>query len=202
MSIMLVSLANLKSFLEIDATNTAFDNLLNLLNQFVSDRIQQFLNRKLLKTQRIQYFQSGKKKYYLQAYPIDKVSPITVVYGNSIQTIDSDYVVWYDEGCIEFNFTTLFSSPKEISITYSGGYTGSLTFIGDKEVYIITSDLPDALQYACMLQVAHMFKRRKDFDLSSISLPDGSISTVVSGGDLLPEVKKILLAYRKFASEY
>jgi hypothetical protein len=74
--------------------------------------------------------------------------------------------------------------------------------IGNKTVDILYDTVPEGITYATMLQVAHMFKRRKDFDLNSISMPDGSISTLAGGGDLLPEVKKVLGMYRKTPEVY
>ncbi len=66
-SIQLVSLSNVKAFLEIDSSVTTYDSLLNSLIIFTSDRIQTFLNRQLNKIQRTQTFDAGYKKYYLQA---------------------------------------------------------------------------------------------------------------------------------------
>jgi hypothetical protein len=49
---------------------------------------------------------------------------------------------------------------------------------------------------AVIMQTAFIFRRRKDIGLSSISLPDGSIS-VVAPTELLPEVKAVLKEYRR-----
>lgn len=190
---MLVSLSNVKAYLDIDSSVTNFDSLLNILIQDVSDRIQSFLNRQLTKQQRTQYFDAGQKKYYLTAYPIDITSTITVTLDDVDQTIDSDYYIWEDEGLLEFDATTSYCEPKQIAITYTGGYTASETVVNDKTTYILS--VPDAIEYACMLQVAYMFRRRADIGLTSLSMPDGSFSKLTGG--LLPEVKEILMMYRK-----
>ncbi len=194
MSIMLVSLANVKAYLDIDSSVTNFDSLINILIQTVSDRIQTFLNRQLTKTQRTQYFDAGKSKYYLAAYPLDTSVTFTVVLDDETQTVNDDYYIWSDEGLVEFDDVTSYIEPKQIYITYTGGYTASETVVGGKTTYVLS--VPDATEFACLLQVAYMFRRRADIGLAGVSMPDGSISKMVSG--LLPEVKEILMMYRKF----
>lgn len=196
-SLMLVSLSDVKAFLDITVTD--YDSLINTLIINVSDRIQTFLNRKLLKEERTQYFTTGKRKYYVGAYPVDSTVTVTVVVDTSTQTVNDDYYLWADEGLFEFDYTTLFTQPKEMYITYTGGYAGSLTMIGSKTTYVL--EVPDAMSYACLLQVAFIFRRRKDIGLTSISMPDGSVSTLYAG-DLLPEVKNILKMHRKAPMDY
>jgi hypothetical protein len=196
-SLMLVSLSEVKAFLDITVTD--YDSLINTLIQNVSDRIQTFLNRQLLKEQRTQYFTTGKKKYYVNGYPVDTSTTITVMIDNDIQAINDDYYLWADDGLFEFEYTATLTQPKEMSITYTGGYPGSLTMVGGKATYVLS--VPDAIGYACLLQVAFIFRRRKDIGLTSISMPDGSVSTLYAG-DLLPEVKNILKMYRKSPMDY
>lgn len=196
-SLMLVSLSEVKAFLDITVTD--YDSLINTLIQNVSDRIQTFLNRQLLKEQRTQYFTTGRRKYYVSGYPVDNTATITVVVDTSAQTVNDDYYLWADDGLFEFEYTATLTQPKEMSITYTGGYPGSLTMVGGKATYVLS--VPDAIGYACLLQVAFIFRRRKDIGLTSISMPDGSVSTLYAG-DLLPEVKNILKMYRKSPMDY
>jgi hypothetical protein len=196
LAIQLVSLSNVKAFLEVSGTE--FDALLNILIGYVSDRIQTFLNRGLQKVERTEYFEAGRRKYYLQGYPVDSTVTITVTLDDNAQTVDSDYFLWGDEGLIELYVKSLYIEPKQLSVTYTGGYNASETVIGNKTTYCLT--VPDAIEYATMLQIAFVFKRRRDIGLSSTSMPDGSIATFYSG-DLLPEVKNILRMYRKAPCE-
>lgn len=177
----LASLDDVKSFLEV--TDTSFDNLIDLILTKVSARIETFLNRDLLKVERTRYFNAGRRIFYLPAYPIDLSATLTVTFDDTVQTKDDDYFVWETEGLIEFYVEPSYSEPKEIIITWTGGYAN-------------TAALPVDLQYAAMLQTALVFRKRKNIGTSSISLPDGSMSMNVTES-LLPEVKEILKSFRR-----
>ena len=177
----LITLAELKAFLEIKTATTDHDALLSSLITGVSARIEKFLNRDLEKKARTKYFNAGRKNYYLPAYPIDLDSPITVVYDETLQVKDSDYYIWEDLGKIEFVLTTVCYRPKEIQITWTGGYA--------------SNSLPYDISLATTMQTAFIFRRRKDIGVSSISMPDGSLSVNVPV-KLLPEVENMLKVHR------
>jgi hypothetical protein len=192
---MLVSLTEAKAFLEIATATTDFDSLIGQIIEYVSDRIETFLNRDLTKSYYTSYFDSGRRKYYLNAYPIDATAVITVTVDGTTQTEDDDYYVWDDEGLVEFSWTTTYTDPKQISITWLGGYSVTTISVASVSKDILAT-IPDSIKFACLLQSAFVFKRRKDIGLTGVSLPDGSFNTIFSG-DLLPEVKSILNSYRK-----
>jgi len=202
---MLTSLATVKAFLEIESDKTDFDSLLVTTIKFVSDRIQTFLNRKLEKAERTQYFQAGRKTYFLDAYPIDSTASVTVTLDDTVQTTNDDYWVWPDLGTMEFNYAPSYIEPRQLYVTYTGGYAATDTAVGMSGISTITEtvllEVPDSLAYACMLQSAFVFRRRKDIGISSMSLPDGSFNTMYAA-DLLPEVKNILRMYRKIPTDY
>lgn len=195
MSIQLASLAEIKAFLEIETSVTTFDSLLNSMLKYVSDRIQTFLNRNLKKEQRTEYFNAGRRRFYVSAFPIDTTATITVVLDTTTETINDDYYIWADEGLLEFDWKTSYIEPKQLYITYTGGYASSTVSISGTVEDILLA-VPDGLKYACILQTAFMFRRRKDIGLTSTSMPDGSINTMFAS-DLLPEVKNILKSFRK-----
>lgn len=178
---LLASLSNTKLFLEITATT--YDTLLSLLLAQVSKRVETYLNRDLEKKARTIYYDAGRKLYFLSAYPIDSVLTLTVINDITTQVLNTDYYTWYDEGLIEFYAVPTQTRPKQITITWTGGYANT---------YAIPADI----QMATIMQVAFVFRRRKDIGLASISMPDGSIS-VNAPTELLPEVKAVLKSYRK-----
>jgi len=200
MSIMLISVEEAKSFLEIDTSIATFDVLLANFIKNISDRIQMYLNRRLKKESRTDYFNAGRKKYYLDAFPVDSTITPTIVLDDIPQVINDDFYLWPDSGLIEFEFKTSYIEPRQISVAWTGGYAATSTVVGGSLVNDILLDVPDSLKYACTLQVAYMFRRRKDIGLTSISMPDGSISSLTPT-DLLPEVKKILNHFRKVPVE-
>jgi hypothetical protein len=205
MSIMLVDVNEVKTFLEIDESITTFDTLLANFIKYVSNRIEIYLNRNLKKQERTKYFQTGKRKFFVDAYPIDSTATITVVVDGETQTINDDYFVWHNEGVIEFDYKTSYIEPKNLYITWSGGYASTGTIINGTftDADLLLVDIPDALKFACVLQVSYLFRRRKDYGLSSVSMPDGTVSSFgITTGDLLPDVKKILNSFRKMPNEY
>jgi len=177
----LTSLSNVKAFLE--KKDSTHDSLINLLLTGVSARIETFLNREMYKEQRTQYFDAGRKMYFLPAYPIDLTATLTVLDGTITQDINDDFYVWEDQGKIEIYSPSLRVQPKQICITWTGGYASSAT-------------VPNEIQYATILQTALIFKRRAQIGSNNLSLPDGSISTMVTES-LLPEVKSILKGFRR-----
>ncbi len=176
----LVTRATVKAFLEITATT--FDDLIDSLITQYSKRIETYCNRLFEKTARTWKFNAGRKDYFLPAYPIDSTAALSITVDAIAQTIDDDYFVYYDEGWIEFYSEPSYFEPQQVSITWTGGYTADT--------------VPADLQYVCMKQIAFVFRRRKDVGISSVSLPDGSIS-VNAPDDLLPEVKQILKSYKR-----
>jgi len=180
----LVSLADLKLFME--KTDTDHDKVLEDMLGQISVRIQSFLNRLLEKQARTQYFNGGRRYYYLPAFPIDSIAVLTVVVDSSTQTLDSDYFVWHDEGCIEFYCSVSATQPKNVVITWTGGY--------DKQSGDVLR-VPDDVKRACVLQTAYEFRRRNDLGASSTGMSGGSI-TYQPPVDFLPDVQSILDMYR------
>lgn len=177
----LVTLADMKAFLEIPTAQTTHDALLSTLITRVSARIETFLNRNLEKKARSMYFNAGRKIYFLPAYPIDLASSLSVTYSGTVQTIDDDFFVWEELGKIEFYIETTRTEPKEIYIVWTGGY--------------LVAGLPEDIVLAATMQTAFVFRRRKDIGVNSIALPDGSLSVNVPI-NLVPEVKSMLLSHR------
>jgi len=192
----LVSLTDLKIFLE--KTDTNQDSLLKQIIEEVSASIETYLNRNLLKTARTIYRDAGKRYYYLPAYPIDESLTLTVTCDGVASTKDTDYFVRAADGLIEFQKAAIpaYEDPKEVVIIWTGGYATSGE--GDTECY----NVPSVIQAATRRQSAYNFRRRKDIGISSVSMPDGSISKNPIDSFLLPEVKELLKNFRRPAGEY
>lgn len=183
MSIKLISLDDLKIFLEGDTAN--FNDQLNQLIPLVSSQIETYLNRSLKEEARTEYFSGGRRYYYLAAYPINTSPAVVVLEDNVTQSVDSDYFIFEDDGLIEFQYQTSDWRPKIIKITWTGGYaeTGRVLAV------------PNDIKQACILQCAYVFKRRRDLGNSGASSPNGNIS-YTAAIELLPNVKHILSLHR------
>ena len=179
MSIKLILLTDLKTFLEED--NTDFDDLLGQIIPQVSSQIETYLNRELKEVARTEYFSGGRRYYYVSSFPINP-SPAPIVTEDAVvQTDNEDYYTFEDDGLFEFQYETSKWRPKIIKITWTGGYTET------EEVLAV----PDDMKQACIQQCAYVFKRRRDLGNSGVGTPNGNIS-YTSAIDLLANVKTIL----------
>lgn len=183
MSIKLISLDDLKIFLEED--NSDFNDQLNQMIPLISSQIETYLNRSLKEEARTEYFSGGRRYYYLAAYPINNTPAAVVLEDDVIQTVDSDYFVFEGDGLIEFQYETSSWRPKIIKITWTGGYAEANGVLA----------VPNDIKQACIMQCAYVFKRRRDLGNSGASSPNGNIS-YTAAIDLLPNVKNILNLHR------
>lgn len=183
----LISLDSLKTFLE--KTDNQHDAMLTTIIEQVSQALETALNRKLTKAERVEKFNGDRRMYYVSAYPIDTGAALSVSVEGVVKTKDSDYFVDAESGLIEFWLTTVYTKPFGVQITYTGGYTVSSDVLA----------VPDDLKRATMMQCAFDFKRRKDLGLTSVTMPDGTLTTEMPA-ELLPEVKRIIKTYRKAAA--
>jgi hypothetical protein len=182
----LIDIAELKIFLEKD--DFEHDSLLEMLIEYVSTNLETAMNRSLLKQERIEYFKGGGKLFLLKAPPIDNSNhTLTVSVDSDAQTVNVDYYVHTNSGMIEFVVPTEYTEPNQISVLYTGGYSGTGNSLA----------VPNDLKMACTLQSAYLFKRRKDIGINQMSTPDGSIGTFLTG-EFLPQVQKIVDRYHLY----
>lgn len=178
----LVSLDKLKILLEKE--DETHDDILNMIIEYNSQRIEGYLNRKLKYNTYTEYFSGDSRRFFLSAIPIEKDS-VKVYYEGLLLSEGTDYQVWFDSGLIEFISDLPKNAIKSIKVEYKGGY---------KEDDYGVLEVPDDLKYACLLQSSWEFRNRDTSGFFSINLPNGSIST--RPVDLLPTVKQILKQYR------
>lgn len=183
MAIQFVDKSSVKAIME--KTDSTHDTIITSLIQYISKNIETYCNRSFKKESRTEVFNAGRKYYFLSAVPIDSSVALIVTLTGAAQTINSQYYLWDDLGLIEFITSPTDTTPKAVSITYTGGYTETDSIL----------TVPDDLKHACIEQTIFLFRRRKDIGLSSVSMPDGSIN-VLSPNDWLKSVLGILNHYR------
>jgi hypothetical protein len=180
----LVALSDVKS--ELGITTSDYDSLLNLLIDGVSGLIEDYLNRKLTYAQYTEYFDGGRKLYYLTAYPVDTGQSFTVTVNDYTKTSGTDYYLWDEEGLLEFISEPSDSKPRTVKVVYTGGYTESGGVLS----------VPDSIKRVCMWEVIKSYRNKDKIGLRSVSYPDGSVTTidtyVLSG-----EARALLRKHRK-----
>lgn len=186
----LFTVADLKTFLE--KTDTAQDTLLLQIVNGVSARVMDYLNRGFGQVDRTELFNGGRRFYYVKAFPIDLAQPPVVLLDGVSQTIDSDVFVYAEDGYFEFRIETPRTKPKNISISYTGGFAVDGA---DSQLYLV----PDGIKYPSIKQAAYEFRNRDTLGVRSVGMPDGSVTKLHEGG-LLPEVKQQLRPFRRTPS--
>lgn len=186
----LINIKRVKSAL--DKTDTTHDSLLQLLVSSYTPVFENYLNRQFDKMSRTRIFNGGRRKYYLNALPLDPLVEPVVTVATVAQVKNTDYWVDFEAGLIEFKYEVEYAEPLEVSITYTGGY--DLVDDSDDEDFG-TLAVPFPIKSACVLQVMHTFRRRNDLGLSFLSMPNGQLAANTSLG-LLPIVEKLIRPYK------
>ncbi|MBI5192764.1 MAG: hypothetical protein HZA08_04900 [Nitrospirae bacterium] len=185
MTIRLINISDLKLFM--DKSDDAHDGLLSLIVEQISSRLESYMNRQLKKMSRTEYFTGGNRLYWLKAFPVDESQTLTVKVDSITQTKDSDYYLWPEIGEIEFTSSVPATKPRNIEVTYTGGYAELNGVL----------QVPDDIMRACLMQSAFEFRRRKDIGLLTVTMPDGSVTTQ-SPAKLLKEVEESIKPYRRY----
>lgn len=181
----LASLTDLKVFLE--KTDTTHDSLLAIILDSISVAFETYTGREFEKYSRVEYFDDGKKSYCVKAFPVDTTIASVMLIDSTAQTVDDDYFIWADKGIFELVTDSIKVDPKNVSITYTGGYSWTA---GSGKI-----NVPDDLSFACLTQCAYVFRNRKNIGMNSVSLPDGSVN-VNNQDEFLPQVISVLERYK------
>jgi hypothetical protein len=186
----LVTVQNAKDFLGV--SDNADDGRLEMYINMATDFIENYCQRRFKTGNYVDevYSGDGSDSLVLKNYPITALTSIqkNTAYNNSSnwETVSTeDY--FYDSlsGVVE-NIGRFTIGRNNFKITYAGGYT----------------TIPYDLQYACMVIVEAMYRKKKSGGVISESLGDHSVtyaqySSVVAGD---PEAQAILDKYRNVAS--
>jgi hypothetical protein len=179
------SLTDLKVLLE--KTDTDHDTLLGIILDSVSVSFEGYTNRNFEKLLRTEYFDTGGKIFQVRAFPIDSAIATILIIDGTTYTVNDDYYIFTDKGYFEFSSDTIKTDPKEVSITYTGGYSWTT---GSGRI-----DVPNDLMFACLTQSAYIFRNRKNIGQNSVTLPDGSVN-VNNQDEFLPQVISVLDRYK------
>ena len=192
---MLTQLSTIKSRLALVVTD--YDDILTAAIKAISDRFDQETNRTLARTTGItDEFNSDDTEIPVSCYPIETVT--------KFETKSNETDGWSEQTGVEYLIrrSCVISLPSPISylltsarlarVTYSGGFVlpGDTPGAGQ-------TPLPDALEQACIEQVAFWF-RNKDKSGLIRSWPHQGTYEVFMQTDLLPEVCTVLKKYERY----
>ena len=185
----LFALADFKSIYGISGTSD--DALLALLISQVSRRLESYCKRTFTKgaSDATEYMTGGSKVLEPKQFPISGITSI-IEDNDRLFTGDAlDATSYYQDGRFIYRVDgeRWSSEIGTIKLVYNGGYTDSGGTL---------QAVDDAIVEAAMIQTAFIYQRRLRLGTSSVAGGDGSVQTLTEV-DLLPEVRKALMPFRR-----
>ena len=160
----LISLAEAKTHLNVG--DTSQDTLLEALIESCTSRILQALQNHVVIQSRTEHHAGGRKRIYLQRYPV--VSGPTIIDEAGITVPDTYYLLEAERGILQhagLHWPVAQAADGKISrwiITYASGLA------------VDTASVPADIKLACKLLVAETFSRREP-DLTAKRIGDLSL---------------------------
>lgn len=182
MATALVTLDDVKNYFGVIGSNASDDDLIEELIERVSFDFTHFCGRdSFLASNYTEYVDgNGTNKMYLKNTPINSITSIYEdqewIWGDEDIVASADYrvtdlnIIYVDKWLI---------GDQNYKVTYNGGY----------------STVPLDLVQCCVEEVVRKFKHRKDFEILSRTLEDGSSSYVPIG--YLQSTFRVLTRYRR-----
>lgn len=172
----LTTLTNVKSFLNIDSTNSNNDAELSRLITSYSSLIRSWVNRDLTTASYVDYCNgTGSNMIMFPNYPVTAVSSVTI--DNTVVT-STDYM--FDETrLILKNGRTFTYGRNNVVLSYTAGF----------------ATVPYEIEQICIEMVSKTFKKRDRIGLSSKGLAGETTSYDLQ--DMRDETRSLLASYIK-----
>jgi len=165
----LITLVYAKRELSIAETETGMDALLTDLINAVSERVEQYCNRRFLRRSFVEYKDGeGEDTVFADNPPITVHSlfdDLNNQYGSGTQISVDDFVVWEDEGRVVLDGDYVFADGKKnVKLYYAGGF----------------SSVPADIQHGVVLVVAQAYKKAEgqQWNIASLSIGDKTVTHV------------------------
>jgi len=187
----LATLAQAKTYMSI--TVDTYDDLLQVLIDAASDRIDKLCDRHLLENDYTEYIDGNElSKINLKEYPINFVTSLTV-WDYEVDITDTDaFKIYAEQGSIYY-LSKFSKGNRNIKVEYNAGYY-------NYDVPSLTN-IPDDLNMLCMQFVKIMYDKTKiDSSKSGEKLGDYSytVNNNIYANDLDILQKEIISRYRSY----
>ncbi len=192
----LINYDTFKTFLQAEAD----PKLAELIIEAVSARIEHALNRYLVEQYRSMKFgaETGKTILSLPAFPINSaLYSVTLNNAGTTLTEVTDFYVNENNGVIQFVKPLSYYNPLQLTVGWVGGYTSTQETGAVGTTITVVTGVPIDLSHACTLQSVFQYRKRDSLGTTSITTPDGNITTSITIPNLLPEVRAVLKTYRR-----
>ena len=177
----LTSLRNVKDYYGKSGSDVNDDRLLELLINKYSVLFETKIDKNIVSREYTEYLDGrGLSVLFPIQYPIISISGIwdsfAWTWDDSTLIAATNYRI-ADNNRIVFKNTILSDNVQNVKMVYTAGY----------------ATVPEDLELACINEVVRAYKRRKENDVQSKSLSDGSVSYVST--DFLKQTKVVLYKY-------
>jgi len=180
----LVTLDEIKHHFGMTGSNADVDDELESISDRISKIFETYCDRTFDSDTYIEYYDGGgRDMLVLKHYPIIS---ITSIYDDSdwgwgaSYLVDSDnYMIKNDREVVYKSGYVFYDYIQNVKVTYVAGY----------------ATIPDDLKHVCILEVLRSYKHRKDVDITSKSLEDGSVT--YTSKEFLPMTLAVLNKYTR-----
>lgn len=109
-------------------------------------------------------------------------------------TYGDQYTVDTETGIVRGRSQCFLGGPSAVKVTYTGG----LVTPADPNQQETYPTVPDDLRFACAMQVAAWWQRKKELNLQSVAFPGGGAITLMDPTKMVAAVVDVLQKYRLY----
>jgi len=182
----LTTLAEVKTWVQIESITTTWDKILEKFIDSVSWQFNSFTKRRLKARDLTEYYEgNGTCKFMSPEYPINSIASLHIDSGRDYgddTLIDAEAYTFTKDGFIILDSSTFSNSPKAIKLVYNVGY--------------IT--IPSDLEVAVLDQIKWLLKRHRGNQegITTETTINGSV-TVTEAGEILTTALEVLKRYMR-----
>jgi hypothetical protein len=191
----LVTLQQVRDHLDITGVQPSIDPRLELMINVASERIERFLDRKLLSQEHTENFSGGNNtRAFLDEWPVSAIASLKVAHDwkfSDADPLDPDDYRLEGENTLALRSMVFQRGELNYQCVYTAGYTLPMGAVGPRP-------LPSDIGYSCLLTVEWMYQFRADRRIGVSGKTKGDETISFSQG-LPNEVKEILAQYRRLA---
>jgi len=191
----IATLADMKE--ELGIKDSQDDNLLTNLLEGLQGRIDDFLERTLLRGENVsETLDGGVLSLALRRYPLETVSQIFIdeyqVFGTDTLLDTDDYRINYSRGRIVYQSGSSEwpEGFQNIKVVYTGGYVAI-----EEDAQEGQAALPESIKRAFKMQASFEWRNRRNMGQQSVS--GNGVNIQLAPAKLLPEVQDALWSYKR-----
>lgn len=184
--------ARVKALLDIDSSDSTYDTVLGVTISAVSHRIENFIDRQLIQTARVEEYNIPPRTQtvFLRQYPVTTITSVKTAadwdFAGATAFDSDDYHVDEDNGLLYLKFYPV-SGAKVMQVSYTAGFATSTSNL--------ITNYP-AIAYAADIQTVAAFRRRDSPQGKTMGI-HGSSMSYEGPLQLVPDVIDALTPYRR-----